>query len=387
MGRFDRQWQPEGAVCLMKGRFVGWRTGGAWLLVCMGLLGCDMQPNPELIKSESPGEPTLTGAGTDILARVDGVPITRATFQAMLMQTAEFYKSRGLPMTQSPAEVGTMILDQLIARELVYQEARKRGMEADAQIEQALNEAREKAGGEEPFKAILAQRGVTEEMIWEVTRRQILTEQIIDQELASKVEITPEAVEAFYAENAEMFLMPERVHARHILIAIPEGSPETVRVEARQKIEELAARLTEGADFATLASQESEDQASSGNGGDLGFFTRAQMPPAFADAAFDTEPGQVSGVVQTSFGFHLIRVEEHLPEQQVELNEELRVAIRRQMTQERVKDLLRDWARELEGSHEVERYVAPEDLIPIPDGGVAETGVSEKGAAEPPFDF
>ena len=371
----------------MKGRFVGWRTGGAWLLICMGLLGCDMQPNPELIKSESSGEPTLTGAGTDILARVDGVPIKRATFQAMLMQTAEFYKSRGLPMTQSPAEVGAMILDQLIARELVYQEARKRGMEADAQIEQALNEAREKAGGAEPFKAILAQRGVSEEMIREVTRRQILTEQIIDQELASKVEITPEAVEAFYAENAEMFLMPERVHARHILIAIPEGSPETVRVEARQKIEELAARLTEGADFATLASQESEDQASSGKGGDLGFFTRAQMPPAFADAAFDTEPGQVSGIVQTGFGYHLIRVEEHLPEQQVELDEELRVAIRRQMTQERVKDLLRDWARELEDSHKVERFVAPEDLIPIPGGRVAETGVSEKGAAEPPLDF
>jgi peptidyl-prolyl cis-trans isomerase C len=344
----------------MKARYVKEVTGAFLLVVATVLVGCDIQPNPERIKAATETNQDQQRVRKvqmpEILATVDGVPITRAAFQSAIKQTIEFYRSQGMQVPVSQVQLLQMVMDQLIAKELVYQEARSRGMDAEAEVDQMIAEAKEKAGSEEQFQAVLQQRGVTEEQVREATRRQVLTERIIDEELTSKVEITPEMVEKFYEDNPQRFVAPERIRARHILISIPQGAPESVKEEARAKIDELAAKLAEGADFATLAKQESEDQASAANGGDLGFFTRNQMPPAFAAAAFSLEPGQVSDVVETSFGYHLIYVEERLPEQKIELNDDVRGAIRLQLTQDQVKDKLRIWAEELEGKHDVERF-------------------------------
>ncbi len=131
-----------------------------------------------------------------------------------------------------------------------------------------------------------------------------------------------------YEKRRSEFDQPEQVRARHILIR--KGESEQEQSAARAKIEALRARLEAGEAFEDLAAEASEDPGSKERGGDLGFFTRGRMVPEFEKVAFSLEPGVVSDVVETSFGYHLIRVEEKRPAQVV-LFEEAREQIARDL--------------------------------------------------------
>jgi peptidyl-prolyl cis-trans isomerase D len=116
---------------------------------------------------------------------------------------------------------------------------------------------------------------------------------------------------ALYEANLGRYQVPERVHARHILLQVEPGATPEREQEVRAAAESLLEELRAGADFAEVARRESQDPGSRDRGGDLGFFERGKMVPAFDEVAFSLEPGQLSDVVRTEFGFHIIRVEEH----------------------------------------------------------------------------
>jgi peptidyl-prolyl cis-trans isomerase D len=122
-----------------------------------------------------------------------------------------------------------------------------------------------------------------------------------------------DAVRQEYERRRSEFDRPEEVRARHVLVRVAEDAPEPDVERARQRIEELRARIEGGADFADVALEASEDPGSKEQGGDLGFFPRGRMVKAFEEAAFSLEPGALSPVVRTPFGFHVIRVEERRP--------------------------------------------------------------------------
>lgn len=119
-----------------------------------------------------------------------------------------------------------------------------------------------------------------------------------------------EALRALYEERSGVYNAPEKIHARHILFDVPSDADEAKVEAVRQEAEAALAALRGGADFAELAAKRSDDPGSKINGGDLGFFPRGQMVPAFEEAAFALQPGQLSELVKTSFGFHIIRLEE-----------------------------------------------------------------------------
>lgn len=134
-----------------------------------------------------------------------------------------------------------------------------------------------------------------------------IPEEAIEETLRSE----EERLKALYEERREEFDRPERVRARHILVRVAPGSTPEQEEQARARAEALLARVRGGEDFAEVARAESDDPGSKGAGGDLGFFARQQMVPAFEDAAFALEPGTVSDVVRSDYGFHIIRTEEH----------------------------------------------------------------------------
>ena len=150
--------------------------------------------------------------------------------------------------------------------------------------------------------------------------------------------LTDEEIASFYADNPEMFKNDAQVHARHIITAAgPDADADTV-AKARAKAETARKRALAGEDFAELARELSEGP-SAPKGGDLGFFSRDQMVPAFADAAFALEPGQISDVVRSGFGFHVIKVEEKRPAGTLPLDEvsdHLRSLLEQQQTGEEV---------------------------------------------------
>jgi peptidyl-prolyl cis-trans isomerase D len=129
------------------------------------------------------------------------------------------------------------------------------------------------------------------------------------QKLRERVNVSPQDVERYYNTNIEQYSTPEQVRASHILLRT-EGKDEAA---VRKQAEEILAKVRAGADFAALAAQYSEDEATKAKGGDLDFFGRGRMVPAFDEVAFALEPGQVSDLVKTEYGFHIIKVVEKRP--------------------------------------------------------------------------
>jgi peptidyl-prolyl cis-trans isomerase D len=132
--------------------------------------------------------------------------------------------------------------------------------------------------------------------------------------IRANLEVEEERLRAYYDESQEEFTQEEQVRARHILLFA--GSDRTPE-EAKSQIESLKRRIEAGEDFATLATELSEDQGSKARGGDLGYFGRGRMTPAFEDAAFAAGPGTLVGPVENALGnrtgYHLIEVLDHRP--------------------------------------------------------------------------
>jgi peptidyl-prolyl cis-trans isomerase D len=117
-------------------------------------------------------------------------------------------------------------------------------------------------------------------------------------------------IQSYYDAHKADYDVKEQVRARHILIAVPQGADAKTDAAAKAKAEGLLKQLRGGADFAALAKANSDDPGSKDSGGELGFFTRGRMVPEFEKAAFALQPGQISDLVKTSFGYHIIQVEE-----------------------------------------------------------------------------
>lgn len=164
--------------------------------------------------------------------------------------------------------------------------------------------------------------------------------------VTDSVEITEEEIAASYEANRASYVRPGQRRARHILLKVAPGSDETARAEVRTRAEALLARVQGGEDFGQIAQETSEDTLSARNGGDLNFFPRGQMVPAFDQAAFSTAVGEFAPVVETEFGFHVLQVTGERPEGEVPLGE-VRDDIRRTLEASRVEEELEALAASL----------------------------------------
>ena len=145
-----------------------------------------------------------------------------------------------------------------------------------------------------------------------------------------------------YDEQAARYHIPEKVHARHVLVRVEKDASDEQVAEARARIDAAAARIQKGEDFAKVAKEVSEDPGSKDNGGDLGSFPRGQMVPAFEDVAFKLSDGQTSEVVRTDFGFHVIRTEAHEPAKDRSFEEVSREIAEELANQDRARALARE---------------------------------------------
>lgn len=203
------------------------------------------------------------------------------------------------------------ILDNLITHRLLYQEAKARNISPTAkEVEDALIDFKNSLGSETQFNQAMAREGKSPQDVKRMITEEIAIRKLTEQ-LTADVKVTDDDLQKFYDQNTAYFVEPEKVRARHILIAVKPGTSPTEREKLRNKAKELLAKALRGADFAKLAFDNSEDPATREDGGDSDFFTREEMVKPFADAAFSTEKGKVyRQVVETKFGFHIIKVED-----------------------------------------------------------------------------
>lgn len=206
------------------------------------------------------------------------------------------------------------VLEQLIDQELVWQKVQANNLIAsDAQVDVALQELHEKFGSEEDFIKRITIDGFTVDSYRSQVRRQLSTSNFM-QRVSLNATVSEEEVHQFYVDNPDKFQVPEMIRARHILLKAHPNANDETKAGVRERMNAIVAQLADGADFAALATKYSEDSTAA-EGGDLGFFPRGQMVAPFDDAAFALEVGEVSGIVETVYGLHLIKVEAQTPAQ------------------------------------------------------------------------
>jgi peptidyl-prolyl cis-trans isomerase C len=257
-------------------------------------------------------EQKSASTSTETMAVVNGTTITRGELErAMNTLLANQGKQSIPPELKKQAEAAT--LEQLIAAELLYQEGSKLEIkDIEQKIADKIKQSKAKIGSEEAFAAALKSVGLTDKELTVLTRKDIVITNLIDSEIASKMTATEAEAKKFYDDNIDKFKKEESVRASHILCSVdPQATPEDKK-KAKEKAEALLKRVKGGEDFAAVAKAES-GCPSGKNGGDLGEFGRGQMVKPFEDTAFSLKPGELSDVVETQFGYHIIKVVDKKP--------------------------------------------------------------------------
>ncbi len=262
-------------------------------------------------------------------------PKKRAEQRALLMKTA---------------------LDTLIGEKLMEGEIAQLGITAtEAEVDELVADVRQQNNITEPaqFEQLLAGEGLTMAAYRDMLRKRILRDRLLRVKIGPKVKVTEEDLKAAYAQFARMESEDSEVHARHILVQVdPKATPEQVEA-ARKRAEAIAVEARRpGMDFSALARARSEGPSAS-DGGDLGWFKRGVMVPAFERVAFTLKEGEVSEPVRTNFGWHVLKVEEKRAVAATSY-EEMRPKLEAKLYQEKTEKFLEQYVAELRQKASVE---------------------------------
>ena len=284
---------------------------------------------PKSPKETDADKPSTTPAdsGPDIAVTVNGVKILESEIEELIQPQLEMIAKQSAQLPPKFAEqYATQLRDQYIEqtiRRILLDEKVKQAniVITDEQVTSTIQEIA--AGQKEPltveqFKQKLAEYGQSFDTVKEDLRRGLARNQFMETQWAGKINVTEEDAQKYYQENTKQFETPEQVRASHILIkpefidpnVDPNADPNEAKAVAKTKTEDLLKQLKDGADFAELAKIHSTCP-SAPKGGDLGFFPRGQTTPAFENVAFELEIGKISEIVETEYGYHIIKVTEH----------------------------------------------------------------------------
>jgi peptidyl-prolyl cis-trans isomerase C len=268
-------------------------------------------PSAAAAKPAKPPAKPIPAVLPDVIANCNGDTIPKAEFEGA-MRSVEQRNGGPIP-TEKRDEVYRGVLDDLVAYRLLKQEVKQRPLTVtDGDVDARIAAFKQQMGTEANFKAALQAQQITEAKLREDARTDLLVAKLLDQEVNQKILVKPTDIATFYEKNPDRFQQGETMRASHILVLVPAQATAQARTAARGRAEAALKAAKGGQDFAKLAQQYSQD-ASAQRGGDLGFFPKGQMVPAFDQAAFALAPGQVSDLVETQFGFHIIKAIEKRP--------------------------------------------------------------------------
>jgi peptidyl-prolyl cis-trans isomerase C len=248
-----------------------------------------------------------SGDPADVVVRINGVAVPRAELDRNIRPLLARFGAADSVTPDQRKLIEETAKENLIRSELLYQLAMHEDVpDLDHQVEEQLAIIKSRSTSEEEWQDALAKKGITPDGMREQLKRGIMINAFIENEVLSKIEITDAQLKAVYDEHPEAFSKPESMRASHILIGVDAGADAEEKENAKRKAEEVLEKVKSGADFAELAKSESTCPSAE-QGGDLGEFGRGQMVAPFEAAAFDLDAGAVSRVVETQFGYHIIK--------------------------------------------------------------------------------
>jgi peptidyl-prolyl cis-trans isomerase C len=246
----------------------------------------------------------------DVVVTVNGTEITHGKIMQLVQRTMMQLSQRVPPqqLQQMAERIYEDSRERSIADLLLRQAASEQGVTiADADVDAQVEQASAGLPEEMTLEDALSRQNMTLDSFKSELRQNMQIEKLLDQLVMDVPEATEEEVNAFYNDNPDQFRTPGSVTASHILFSFEDGDTDEQKAEKKAKLEKIHQELVDGADFATLAKEHS-GCPSGQQGGNLGTFSRGQMVPPFEEAAFSMEQGDLSNVVETRFGYHLIKV-------------------------------------------------------------------------------
>ena len=248
------------------------------------------------------------------LAVVNGTVITKVEFNRKLNQAKQHMLKQGQQIPDDRlAQIKMDIVENMIDEELLFQESRKKGITVETEaIATDLKKIKQKFANDADFKKALGESGLTEAELHSSLERGYVISKLIDKQIMAPIVIPDQEIRTFYDTHPKSLKKSEQVRASHILIKVDSQAEQSVKDEKRAKLKEVQKRLKVGEDFAVLAKEFSECPSNI-KGGDLGYFERGRMVKPFEDVAFKLKTGEVSDIVETPFGYHLIKVVDKKP--------------------------------------------------------------------------
>ena len=283
----------------------------------------------------------------DAAAVVNGSVITQ---EALLFETQRVMEQMArqgqVPDEAMMPQMRENVLNRMIEEELLYQDSQAKAIKVpEDRVNKELASIKERFPSEKEYNDALAGIGMSEDALAQKITRGVAIEELIKTHVIQDITVSAEESRNFYDQNASMFEKPEQVKASHILIKTAEDATDDQKMEARKKIDDVRKKAVAGEDFAALAKEYSEGP-SNVRGGDLGYFSRGQMVKPFEDVAFSLKQGEISDVVETQFGYHIIIVTDHRPASVVDY-ETAKAQIEERLKQEKSLGQIRQYIETL----------------------------------------
>jgi foldase protein PrsA len=263
--------------------------------------------------------------GEESIAKVNGISIAKEQLYDAVL-----------------ASGGKETLQYLIEQELIQQEAQKAGIQVQqGEIDSELESTQKQFASEAEFNQALNNYGMTLDHLKQNIQTQLMLEKLLEPQTT----VTEDEINKYYEDNLGTLITPEQVKASHILVA------------TKEEAEAILQDLKNGDDFSTIAQEKSLDTASKSQGGDLDYFAKGEMEEPFESAAFKLETGAISDVVQTTNGYHIIKVTDHKQSYTPTLDEK-KQEIRTIVMKEEISTLTSSWLEEKKAGASIENYLS-----------------------------
>jgi len=315
-----------------------------------------LKPAPQSAKAADEN-PLDTSKIPDTVAKVNGMTISKDE----LLSAADNARSQLAHMGVKPPVPSRhfykTVLDQMIGGTLLYQQAKvEKVTPSESEIDARLKQIKSHFKDEDEFEKALKSQNVTLDGLKENLSKGITIQKYIATKIAPQATVTEQEEKKFYNDNLKEMKVPEEFKVAHILIEVPKGATAKEKEAAKAKAEAIDKKAKAGADFAKLAKENSDDPMSKDKGGELPWLAKGQTVPSFEKAAFALKPGQISDVVESPYGFHIIKMEGTKPPS-TRTFDEVKDQISNVLKRRKVQELVDTRVTALRSKAKVEEYL------------------------------
>ncbi|MBI1389399.1 MAG: peptidylprolyl isomerase [bacterium] len=325
-----------------------------------------------------------SAGGDNVVLKVDGKAISEKDIKEDIDQFCLANAGR-IPPAQMQNKYATFFSGakrRLTRAELLDAQCAKLNIPTPTdQVDELINEVKGQVGSDEQYQALLKQQNITEKELRETYAKQLRFQNLLKQEVKDPAEPSEEELKKFYDTQQQFFKQPEQVKASHILLMVDENASGADRQKAKDELAAIRKDIASGKTSFADAAKEHSQCPSAPQGGDLGYFGRGQMVKPFEDVAFTLKPGEMSDIVETQFGYHIIKVTDK-KEAGVRSFDEVKDRISEFLKQQEQQKLVEEYIDGLEKDAKIETVMS-DDAWQKKYGGSAPAAGSQQIQIDP----